>query len=77
MEYKIEKNIPVPKLKQKGQSIYPFVEMAVGDSFFVGDKSIERIRSAASWAGKRHNMKFTVTKNQANGIVGARVWRIK
>lgn len=71
MKYKIEKNIETPA--SVGNK-YPFGEMEVGDSFKFPKSEIYKIRTAASFYGKRKNKKFTVRKINNEEF---RVWRIK
>lgn len=72
--FKIEKGIP---LKQRRS--YPFEEMEVGDSFFVGfeEGNPNNVRAAvyssASSYGSRHNKRFA-TRIQGDGV---RVWRTR
>ena len=79
--YEIEKGIAAPNWKGNGRSpIYPFAQMAVGDSFLVpvmdgqtAYKVQRAVRSCASAYGSRHGMKFrTATTDQ-----GIRVWRVE
>lgn len=75
--YKIEKNVPLPR----PSSDYPFLKMAVDDSFLVPfeGKSKEHIRVKITQAvikfnrGKKEKIKVT-TATDAKGV---RVWRIK
>lgn len=78
---KIDKNIPIPKVKyrQAGTSYkYPFLDLQVGDSFFV-ECSKERKRavqstvvSIASRLKKKYKRSF-ISRNLEGGI---RVWRV-
>jgi hypothetical protein len=68
--YKIEKNIPLPTDKPKGK--WPFGEMEIGDSFFVGDRKPSSLGAMASQYGMRHKKKFSVLKDGE----GYRVFRI-
>lgn len=66
-EIKIDKGIPVPlTLKSK----YPFKAMAIGDSFFIEDRSQ---RSNMYLYAKRIGIKVTVREEGS----GARVWRVE
>jgi len=76
MKFKIEKNVPMPESRRAGKSSagsvsYPFVKMAVGDSFKIGDLSPARVRSAASY---HVTMSFTV---RPMGDESYRCWRTK
>lgn len=69
-KFKLDKNMTLPDKK----TLYPFAEMAKGDSFLVRESdSYNRVRSAATTYGSRHGKKFScrITKD------GLRIWRIK
>jgi hypothetical protein len=68
MAIKIEKGIPIPT--SVGSRIYPFGEMAVGDSF-VWTGNQQRLISAMSYYGKRNKKKF-ITRREGDGV---RCWR--
>jgi hypothetical protein len=81
MNFKIEKNIPIPKKKgnTKGNpngciTVYPFDEMLYGDSFFVPITGKRKIHIANSLriCAKRKNVKVTVRFVED----GIRVWKI-
>lgn len=75
-EYKIEKRIPIPARIYGGAGRpekYPWGSLRVGESFFVGDRSIQTVSSAAGFAAERHNAKYTC--RTVDG--GVRVWRVK
>lgn len=81
MNYKIEKNIPVPKKRTGGVVKYPFSEMKVGDSF-LADKNYSRklmarysnaARNYARQSKENNHFKFTIRKTEE----GIRIWRIK
>ncbi len=67
----IDKDIPPPSETRGRPAKYPFATMEVGDSF-LSPEPVARMSPAASYAGKRGGMRFTV---RAEGA-GARVWRI-
>ena len=71
-EFKIEKGVPIPK-KGREKKVWPFDEMAVGDSFFVTADLHGRAQTAASWYSRRDRKKFTVRKVDG----GYRVWRTR
>jgi hypothetical protein len=71
--YKIEKNIPIAKLKKK-TPIYPFAQMDVGDSFFAkaDKKKKAAISVAIHFYQKTHEgVKFCTRSNDE----GVRIWR--
>lgn len=77
MKYEIEKNIPIEHYPRKYK--YPFNEMAVGDSFIIGDYangSLSKYSTTAKYFVKKYNLtwKFAVRK-QLDGKV--RIWRVK
>lgn len=70
--FQIEKNVPMPS-GYHHKEVYPWREMAVGDSFVVrNERSHASLSSTAGGAGKRLGMKFTVRK-QPDGSF--RIWR--
>ena len=72
MKINIEKGIPVKRPRE--DSVYPFTEMEVGDSFLATEqicKKPHKVRMAAHEAGKRLGRKY-VTRTVEGGI---RVWR--
>ena len=70
-QIKIDKGVPVPEESRGANGKYPFGDLEIGDSFFVGVKQ-QLLCAAVSGYGRRHNKKFT-TRSE-NG--GTRVWRI-
>lgn len=75
MSIEIEKGIPIPtssRGRREGKSIFPFSEMAIGDSVFHGLYSSGQ--SAASKYAKL-NPGWNYTTRKENG--GVRIWRIK
>lgn len=75
--FEIEKGIEMPNKK----SIYPFMTMEKGDSFFVpldGDdrQTIRnRLGAAATYAASRKSVKFSIRFNKERE--GYRCWRIE
>lgn len=68
---KIEKGIPVPS--KKTNTVYPLVDMEVGDSFLVETDMPERVRSAIQmFSAINIGRKFATRKTDG----GYRVWRI-
>ncbi len=69
---RIEKHVPLPDDRQR--QVYPFPDMAVGDSFLVLDADwIKNMRSAAYMYAKRHpGVRFTIRKYGE----GWRLWRV-
>lgn len=69
----IEHDIPMPfDGLGKGKSVYPFMEMRVGDSaFFAAQTSAGRANSMAKKYAQRSGRKFTCRKVEG----GVRIWR--
>lgn len=67
----LDRNIPLPE--QRANRIYPFREMAVGDSFFAAEASIVKLHAAAR---KYSDIRVTCRTRIENGVKGVRVWRI-
>lgn len=73
MEFKIQKNVPIPG-KEKKKSKYPFEKMAVGESFAAPVKQAGLYISARKWAkDNNENARFVV---RAEGE-GSRCWRVE
>lgn len=74
--YAIRKNVPKPEATKRGgrPTVYPFDDMAVGDSFVVTD-DVKRttVLSAAQRAAKRLGVKFSVGIDPETGKLA--VWR--
>jgi hypothetical protein len=70
----IDKHIPIPKLGGiiGAKFKYPWLTLAIGESFFVPDKSITNFSPTVCHAARRVGRKFTC-RTQGNGV---RVWRI-
>lgn len=72
MEYKIEKNIPIPEHGSGRRLKHPFSEMKVGDSILSDSSGV--YTSAFRWASRQNNTwKFRIK------VIGnkTRIWRIK
>lgn len=69
----IEKGVPIST--RRGNRVYPFASLAVGDSFSVPcDLEAERrLRCAASQWAKRNSKRLTVSRQGVN----CRVWRLE
>lgn len=67
----IEKNIPFPKVSS---TKYPFLDLEVGDSFFVPDMTTSSISSNI----QRFRLKYPDRKWSTRTVSGGiRVWRIQ
>lgn len=74
-DFVIESGIPLPGPSgSRGESIYPFERMSVGDSVFIeGAKSSGKEYAAARVCGKRKGMRFTARTVED----GVRIWRVE
>lgn len=73
MEFKIQKNVPIPA-RAKVKTKYPFDKMSVGDSFAAGIKPQGLYAAARKWArDNKSDARFVV---RAEGE-GSRCWRAK
>lgn len=69
--FELEKGIPIPEIKRGGghiETIYPFAEMEIGDSFFIpaSAEKPEPVKSLASTVASA-NQRFAVKKVDAEG----------
>src|SRR5690606_14294925 len=71
--FKVEKGIPVPPVKQGPYSRYPWLQMEVGDSFFVPGVEYSAFKQQPSNAGRRYGRKYA--SRSVDG--GVRVWRVE
>jgi hypothetical protein len=70
-KYVIEKNVPLVTTAG-AKPIYPFLQMEIGDSFLVTDRTRPQVGAAATRAGKLSGRKFKARTVEG----GARVWRV-
>ncbi len=68
--YTVESGIDVPVGARCRK--YPFDEMHVGDSFDLHGAKVSTVRSAASYYGKRNEMKFSIYQHGDT----YRCWRV-
>jgi len=73
-QYEIEKNVPLTERKRGKNTIYPFGDLEVGDSFFVDNKPAKTVVCAASAYKRSHPEIKLVTRKNENGV---RVWRVE
>jgi hypothetical protein len=59
--YEVLKGVPMPRTRRLNlpKRKYPFREMAVGDSFFIPNKTKNTLMTMASSEGKRLGCKFS------------------
>lgn len=69
--YEVEKNVPLPVFRTGQRARYPWLEMAIGDSFFVAGGKITRVAGAACY-GKKKGFGTFRCKSVDGGV---RVWR--
>lgn len=72
---KIDKGIAIPE-SRKGHRLSKYVDMEVGDSFFVA-KPQHLAGSGARMYAKKTGRKFASRTVTENGITGTRVWRVE
>lgn len=70
-EYKIEKNVPLPKRAEGYKPKYPFSDMKVGDSFAFPPESFQSVANSAGFYMKRTQTEFVWRKDNL------RCWRTK
>lgn len=81
MEYKIEKNIPIPRAKTCTVSLFPWEKMEIGDSFLIKCENNKKminhkrssVRSSISTFNKKHNANIKIITRNIDGNL--RVWR--
>ena len=77
--FKIDKKVPIPPKPPKKpkppptKNKYPWLELNIGESFFVPGKGTPQISPCAALVQRVHKRKFTCRAE--NG--GCRVWRIE
>lgn len=88
---KLDPNVPIPESKRvlAGFRKYPFLQMQVGESFFLPipkGRSLAMLRNNVCSAADRAvfdfrqlgvEAKFSTRKVEENGQVGVRCWRIQ
>lgn len=74
---KIDKGIPMPESGAGRKRIYPFHELAVGDSFFAPNTTHANVNGPAQRARQQTGRKFALRKVTENGVDGVRVWRVE
>jgi len=85
MVIQIDKNIPVPaETEVSRNTIYPWLEMDIGDSFFQAphgseDQKACRKRMVCARANRRkeHGEDYVVAYVTEKGIYGVRMWKTK
>lgn len=71
----VEKGIPVPA--KAAQTIYPFAQMQVGDSFFVSGMKSATFGGYCNRATRRLGHRYTVRTVTEHDVRGIRVWRVE
>ena len=73
----IEQGVPIPPEGAGRGGFYPWREMEVGDSFAAELEEGKRVRAAASHAGVRLGLRFSVRRYEdEDGVLRLRVWRV-
>ena len=77
LEFKLDKNIPIPRAKLGRPPKYKWDLMEVGDSFFLPRTAhyAGRLVQARKAAGDKNT--YMVRGIRENGKDGARIWRTK
>ena len=81
--FEIEDNVPLPtkRVGVKGESIYPFATIGIGQSFFVAatDAIPEPWKTLTSMASRMtrdlHPNKYITARQDKDGKPGVRIWR--
>jgi len=74
MTYEIKSDVPMPRSRGGGRSIYPFGEMNIGQHFEAKIQERDRISAACNWYGKHHSgLKFSIRKID-DSTIGC--WRV-
>lgn len=68
---KIEQGVPLARYNRGSRGIYPFSEMAVGDSFFAPGVDSTQMSTRCAYYKMKHGMQFSCRKVEG----GTRVWR--
>jgi len=72
-KFKIIKTAPMKSLKKSRESIYPFKQMKIGDSFIVPEKQRDGVNSCIQLRRKETAHRYS-TRTVKNGV---QVWRVK
>lgn len=82
MEYKIDKDVPIPPANHsstKGKT-WGFSEtlrsLGVGDSSFA-EKTLDQASSIIDYVRRNSSFRFKCRTREENGVLGVRVWRIE
>ena len=88
-DFELEDNIPIPPDFHEGSRKYPFVDMKVGQSFFIApeyeDETVKRLGNRIAQARQAFQKKmakletpvqFTQRIDTKDDIVGYRIWRV-
>ena len=73
-DIKIDKNIPQPDRNAGKPPIYPFGEMDIDDSIFIGRNDKKKAVSAAHVYAHRNGVKLKCRKQPCGGV---RIWRVE
>ena len=75
MEYKIEKGIPLPRLRSLNSFTW-ISEMEIGESVFVPELP-ETKRSNALYSARVIGLRLSSRTEVRDGVIGFRFWRVK
>lgn len=76
MTIKIDKDVPLPIGGTRGNAIYPWADLAVGESFAVPAPNAS-VSNGVAHAGRRFGRKFASRRRIESGVVVIRVWRLE
>lgn len=73
-QYKIDKDVPVPKLRKRRAprpTKYPWAELRIGESFYVDNANRDSMAAMTTYYGNQLKRHF-VLRRERNGV---RIWR--
>jgi len=72
-----EWNHPVPEVKTRTRTVYPFPTMLLGHSFFAPGKTKKQLVGLCYIHGRKCGSKFVCEQRTEEGVDGTRVWRAR
>lgn len=69
---KIDKDVPLPKPHSRHNGLYPFPNMAIGDSFVGGESAVN-----SAYAYNRNHPEYKFSTRRIKEDPGYRIWRVK
>ena len=74
MDFKIDRNVPIPPKSGAGAKKYHFEKMEIGDSTFIVGKTMNVFGGTLA---HYRPLKFSARTVTENGVKGVRVWRVE